>query len=219
MNAARQRPPLRGLYAITDCRTTTVAQLAADVDAALRGGACIVQYRDKRDDSERRLLEARALREVTQRHGVPLLINDDVALAASVDADGVHLGRDDVDIATARRQLPHGSLIGVSCYNRFELAQQAAAAGADYVAFGSFFASPTKPHAVAADIGLLRRARAELGLPVVAIGGISPENGAALVRAGADMLAVISALFATTDIRAAARTFADCFASTEETPS
>jgi thiamine-phosphate pyrophosphorylase len=129
----------------------------------------------------------------------------------------VHLGREDAGLDEARRRLPADALIGCSCYNRFDLAERAAAHGADYVAFGSFFASPTKPRAVPASPDLLRRARDELDLPAVAIGGITPENGAALVDAGAAMLAVISAVFDAPDITRAARAFAPCFRLTEET--
>lgn len=207
---------LHGLYVITEDRQSGAASITAKVSAALRGGARIVQYRDKTDDRARRLDEASALATLCLEHGAVFLINDDVELAAASGAEGVHLGRDDPDIATARRLLPAGSLVGVTCYNHLERAQQAAAQGADYVAFGSFFPSPTKPHAVHADLDLLRLARRELSLPVVAIGGISPENGAALVRAGADMLAVISAVFAAPDITAATQAFAPCFSPTEE---
>lgn len=217
MNITSHTHALHGLYAITDTTASNPDALSDAVEAALQGGARVLQYRDKSDDRERRLREASTLRTLTRRYDVPLLINDDIELALAVGADGVHLGRDDAAIDRARARLASGSLVGISCYNRFDLAQQAAAAGADYIAFGSFFPSPTKPHAVRAEPALLQRARTELGLPVVAIGGISPENGAALVRAGADMLAVINALFAAADISAAARTFADCFTPTEET--
>ena len=208
---------LQGLYAITEDRALSAGEACVVVEAALRGGASLVQYRDKSSDHRRRLAAATALKALCARYRVPLLINDDVELARAVGADGVHLGRDDLDVRQARARLPEHSLIGVSCYNRFELAQRAVDAGADYVAFGSFFASPTKPQAVAATPDLLRRARTELSVPTVAIGGISPENGAALVRAGADMLAVISAVFAAPDIAAAARAFAPCFNPVKET--
>jgi thiamine-phosphate pyrophosphorylase len=208
---------LHGLYAITCDRRDGATPLARRVEAAIRGGARVIQYRDKSDDAARRRAEAEVLRRVCTAAGVALLINDDIDLALAVDADGVHLGRDDTDLAAARRRLGRGRLIGVSCYDRFDLAEAASAGGADYVAFGSFHPSPTKPAAVRASPGLLRRARAELPLPAVAIGGISPENGAALVQAGAAMLAVISAVFAAADITAAARAFAPCFATAEET--
>jgi len=212
------RYPLRGLYVITADGRTGPEALVAAVDAALCGGARLVQYRDKSDDHARRGQEARALKRLCDRHRVPLLINDDLELALACGAAGVHLGRDDLDIAGARARLPAGSLIGASCYDRFELAEAAAAQGADYIAFGSFFPSPTKPLAVSAGTELLRRAHRELAIPAVAIGGISPENGAALVQAGADMLAVISAVFAAPDITAAARAFTACFNPAEETP-
>lgn len=208
---------LRGLYVITADRRLGPAALTTAVEAALQGGARVVQYRDKGRDQARRLAEASALSRLCRAHRVPLLINDDVELAIAAGADGVHLGRDDLDVGSARARLPAHSLIGVSCYDRLELAHAAAAQGADYVAFGSFFPSPTKPHAVRAETQLLRRARRELTLPAVAIGGISPENGAALVQAGADMLAVISAVFDAADVAAAARAFADCFNPAQET--
>ncbi len=211
------RPALQGLYVITEDRPPANRPTLAGVEAALLGGARIVQYRDKSDDHPRRLAEARRLRRLCADHGALLLINDDVGLARTVGADGVHLGAADATVAAARASLAPGSVVGVSCYNRFELAVQAVTAGADYVAFGSFHPSPTKPHAVRADPGLLHRARCELGLPTVAIGGISPENGAALVRAGADMLAVVSAVFAASDVAAAARAFLPCFDDAEET--
>jgi thiamine-phosphate pyrophosphorylase len=191
--------------------------LLTGVEAALRGGARIVQYRDKSIDAGRRLDEAQGLRQLCDRYDALLLINDDVQLAADSGADGVHLGRDDPDIATARRQLSANALIGVSCYNEYALARRAAEQGASYIAFGSFYPSPTKPQAVRAQPELLQRARRELALPTVAIGGISPENGAALVNAGADMLAVISAVFAAPDVEAAARAFTACFNRSEET--
>jgi thiamine-phosphate pyrophosphorylase len=208
---------LHGLYVITDdCRSGPEA-VSAKVACAIRGGARIVQYRDKGADASRRRAEAEAIRHFTRAAGIPLLINDDVALATAIGADGVHLGRDDGDVASARAALPAGCLVGVSCYNDFERARQARLAGADYVAFGAFFPSVTKPEAVRAERPLLTRTRTELHLPTVAIGGISPENGASLVAAGADMLAVVSAVFAADDITRAARAFARCFDPPEET--
>lgn len=210
-------PPLQGLYVITEDRPHTGTELVDRVGAALAGGARIVQYRDKSSDHGRRLAEARQLATICHNRGAVFLVNDDVELALAAGADGVHLGREDRDLADARRLLPADSLIGISCYDQFERARRAADQGADYIAFGSFHPSPTKPHAARAQPDLLTRARRELDLPVVAIGGISPENGAALVSAGADMLAVISAVFAAPDIAAAARAFAPCFTPTEET--
>lgn len=206
-----------GLYVITGRYHSGVDQLAEMVAAAVDGGACVVQYRDKSDDHGRRLKEAVRLRALCNERGVPLIVNDDIALACRVGADGVHLGGNDRTIADARREMPAGAIIGRSCYDSFDLAIEAAEAGADYIAFGSFFPSPTKPQAVRASTELLRRARNELDLPTVAIGGITPENGASLVAAGASLLAVISAVFATPDITRAARAFAPCFTFPEET--
>lgn len=202
---------LRGLYVITDSALAAEDGLVAQVEAALKGGAAVVQYRDKSDDVERRRNEAAALQALCSRYGVPLLVNDDVALAAEVDAAGVHLGRDDGDLAEARRLLGRDAIIGMSCYNEFARAVDAQRAGADYVAFGSFFASPTKPGAVRAGVNLLERARRELALPVVAIGGITPENGRLLVQAGADMVAVIHGVFAQPDVEAACRRYTALF--------
>jgi thiamine-phosphate pyrophosphorylase len=203
---------LRGLYVITDRALAAGRPLPELAAEAMAGGARVVQYRDKTADQVRRLAEARALAAVCRRAGALLIVNDDVELACAVRADGVHVGRDDAGIAAARARLGPDRLIGVSCYDRFDLALAARRAGADYVAFGSFFPSPTKPAAVRAQVGLLERGRRELGLPLVAIGGITPENGAALVAAGADMLAVIHAVFGATDVRAAAAAFAPLFA-------
>jgi len=203
------RFPHRGLYAITDGPR---ADLLEAVAQALAGGARVLQYRDKTTDSARRQAEAVALRQFCDAHAVPLIINDDIALAVAVGADGVHLGRDDSEVAAARAALGAGAMIGVSCYDSLDRARAAAAAGADYVAFGAFFPSPTKPHAARASLDLLRQS-ATLGLPRVAIGGITPDNARSLVEAGADFLAVISAVFGATDVRVAAQRFARLYPS------
>lgn len=198
---------LHGLYAVTpDLADTRI--LMRQAGQALKGGALALQYRNKRADALLRLEQARALRDLTRDFGVPLIVNDDVALAVEVAADGVHLGEGDASIEKARTLLGARKMIGISCYNQLTRARSAVAAGADYVAFGAFFPSGVKPHAVKADAALLRVARAELAVPIVAIGGITPQNGAALLAAGADALAVISALFEAPDIQAAAREFA-----------
>lgn len=204
---------LHGLYVITDRALAHPRPLPALVGEALAGGARVVQYRDKTADHERRRSEAAALAAVCRGAGALFVVNDDVELALAVRADGVHLGRDDPAIAAARARLGPSAVIGVSCYDRFELAVAAQRAGADYVAFGSFHPSPTKPAAVRADPGLLSTGRRELTLPRVAIGGITPENGRALVAAGAAMLAVVNAVFGAADVRAAAAAFAPLFAS------
>lgn len=201
----------RGLYAIADTSVIPADQLVRAVARAVQGGAAMIQYRDKSGEPQRRRFEAQDLMTLCRPLGKPLIINDDVELAFEVGAAGVHLGRDDGAVADARARLGDGAIIGVSCYNELERARQAAADGADYVAFGSFFPSPTKPGAVRADRDLLLAARAELGLPVVAIGGITPENGAALVEAGADLLAVITGVFGRDDIEGAARAYSRLF--------
>lgn len=185
--------PVRGLYAITDGASSPQA-LADQVVAWIAGGARVVQYRDKGADAGRRLAEAQVLRTVCRAAGVPLLINDDVALALAIRADGVHLGRDDADLRMARACLGSQALIGVSAYADLARAREAVALGADYVAFGRFFPSVTKPHAPPAPVALLRAARRALSVPVVAIGGITPENAGSLIAAGADLVAVIGGL-------------------------
>ncbi|KRE96506.1 thiamine-phosphate synthase [Frateuria sp. Soil773] len=201
-----------GLYAITDGPR---ADLLDAVAQALAGGARLLQYRDKTDDAPRRRAEAAALKRLCAAHGVPLIVNDDVALAAAVQADGVHLGERDGDIAAARAVLGERAIVGASCYNSLDRARAAAAQGASYVAFGAFFASPTKPMAPHASPELLRQSAA-LGVPRVAIGGITPDNGGSLIDAGADYLAVISAVFGAADVRRAARSFADLYSSHRE---
>ena len=168
-----------------------------------------MQYRNKTAGAVLRLEQAWALRDLTHEFSVPLVINDDVLLAQQVGADGVHLGGEDGSLADARSVLGKDKLIGLSCYNRLELARQAVRQGADYVAFGSFFSSTVKPDAVAASADLLRQARREIALPLVAIGGITAGNGRQLLEAGADALAVISAVFNAGDIRNAAQQFAN----------
>ncbi len=202
---------LRGLYAITDPKLGGELPLPQQVEQALQGGARVIQYRDKGDDPVRRLAEAQTLAGCCHRHNALLLINDDVALALASGADGVHLGRNDADIEQARAQLGECAIIGVSCYNQLQLAQQASAAGADYVAFGRFFPSQTKPGAVQTEPLLLRQARHEIDLPLVAIGGITPENGRPLIDAGADMLAVVHAIFGQPDIKTACQAFQSLF--------
>jgi thiamine-phosphate pyrophosphorylase len=202
---------IHGLYAIADSAYLAADSFVPAVQAALDGGARVVQYRHKHSDPATRARLARELNALCRTRGVPLLINDDVALAQAVGAAGVHLGRDDPEIGPARAALGPAAIIGVSCYNELDRARAAQAAGADYVAFGRFFPSRTKPQAVPATPGLLRAARAELAIPIVAIGGITPDNGGALIAAGADALAVIEGVFGQPDIRAAAERYARLF--------
>ena len=203
-------PVIKGLYALTPDSTDT-ADLLRRVRLALSGGVQVLQYRNKIASPALRLTQAQALRAVTREFGVTLIVNDDAQLAARVDADGVHLGATDGEIKTARALLGNNRLIGVSCYNQLSLAHSAVLAGADYVAFGAFYSSGVKPDAAVATLDLLRDARAELSVPIVAIGGISAENGALLVQAGADALAVISAVFDAADIQLAAKNLAKLF--------
>jgi thiamine-phosphate pyrophosphorylase len=158
-----------------------------------------------------RLSQARALLALCRRSRVPLIVNDHLDLALTVGADGVHLGAEDGSLATAREQLGPARILGASCYDRLELALEAERLGADYVAFGSFFPSGVKPGAVRASLTLLRDAKRRLSVPVVAIGGITLENAPQVIAAGADSVAVISALFGADDVRAAARRFSALF--------
>ena len=201
----------RGLYAITDSKLLSPERMVEAVALAIQGGAMMIQYRDKGDDPMRRQWEASDLSNICRPLGVPLIINDDVELAVQVMAKGVHLGKDDADIAAARAKLGPNAIIGVSCYNDLDCAIAAEKAGADYVAFGSFYPSRVKPGAVKADLELLRQAKQQLNIPVVAIGGITADNGAQLVEAGADMLAVITDIFGQADVRAAAERIANLF--------
>jgi thiamine-phosphate pyrophosphorylase len=207
--------PSRGLYAVTDGPRPDLLDVAQQ---ALDGGARLLQYRDLGADPPRRLAEAHALKRLCNAHDVPLLINGDAALARAVGAAGVHLGETAEDLASARALLGPHAIIGVSCFDSLERARTMAAAGASYVSFGAFFPSPTLPHARLAPFELLRQSAA-LGVPRVAIGGITPDNGASLVDAGADYLAAISAVFGPTDVRAAAQRFADLYRSSYSEPS
>lgn len=181
------------------------------VEDAIRGGAAIVQYRDKGTDAERRGEEARALLAVCRSRKAPLIINDDVELAKAIGADGVHIGRRDLPLALARRRLGGGAIIGVSCYDSLDNAERAQRDGADYVAFGRFFPSQTKPHATPVTTARLQGFRRRIRLPIAAIGGVIPENGASLITAGADFLAVSHGVFGQPDAEIAARKYAELF--------
>jgi len=196
-----------GLYAITDGPRD---DLLAACEAATDGGAVLLQYRDKTDDAARRLAEARALADLCARRHVALIVNDDIDLALASGAMGVHLGEQDADIASARAKLGPCAIVGVSCYDSLERARVLAAEGADYLAFGAFFPSPTKPNARTATPALLRDAKT-LDVPLVAIGGITATNAAPLIDVGANYLAVISAVFGARDVRGAARSIAALF--------
>jgi thiamine-phosphate pyrophosphorylase len=201
---------LTGLFAITP-EDPDEARLLGMAKSALIGGARLLQYRDKTADAARRLRLAIALGALCRQYGACFIVNDDLELAVRVAADGLHLGSDDGNLADARKRLPKGSLLGASCYADFDLAQAAVAAGVDYVAFGAVHPSPTKPQAVRASLELFSRCRDELGVPACAIGGITLANAAPIISAGADMLAVITDLFAAPDISARAQAFKQLF--------
>ena len=200
---------IRGLYAITPGWADS-ARLFKAVVATLAGGARVLQYRNKQAQPALRLEQALGLSALCGKAGATFIINDDVELALEVDAHGVHLGETDGDIARARKRMGPSKLIGASCYNRFELAAPALAAGADHLAFGSVFVSGTKPGAVRAPLDLFGQAR-HLSVPLVAIGGITTDNAASLIAAGASAVAVIGNLFDADDIETRARVFAGLF--------
>ena len=201
---------ISGLYAITR-ETDNTGYLLASVDAALRGGAGVVQYRDKSADVARQHEQASELLALCQRYKVPLIINDSLRLADLVGADGVHLGRDDGAIHEARIVLGRDKIIGISCYQSYSLAEAAQVAGANYVAFGSFFPSLTKPDATSAELDVLQQAARVLHIPIVAIGGITLHNADSVINAGADAIAMINALFDSQNIEATARQFTNLF--------
>lgn len=203
---------LRGLYAITDSQLLADDRLLPYCEAALRGGARLLQYRDKSGDTQKRLREASQLLELCDQHQARLIINDDLELAAKLGCD-LHLGQDDGSLPEARQRLGQQAIIGATCHHQLSLAQQAAEQQASYIAFGRFFASHTKPGEVLADTNLLQQAQS-LGLPLVAIGGISLDNASPLINAGAAMLAVIHALFAApspTEVERRASAFSQLF--------
>ena len=186
--------PKQGLYAITQPEHKSLLQVTKEVTAAIKGGAAVIQYRDKQPvDGEKLAIKLLA---ICRNNNVPLIINDDIDLAASIGADGVHLGRDDKQLADARKKLVQNTIIGVSCYNDVQRALTAQNQGATYVAFGRFFPSSSKPLAPLAKIDTLYMAKQQLHIPIVAIGGIVPDNGAQLIAAGADFLAAIDGVFA-----------------------
>ncbi|WP_455366912.1 thiamine phosphate synthase [Kaarinaea lacus] len=205
---------LHGLYVITPCSSIqplTTPELLNKVQSAIEGGARIVQYREKFLPEAERREQARALKNLCVRYEVIFLVNDDVSIAAEIETHGVHLGQTDLSLGQAREMLGNSAIIGITCHNQLALARTAQQQGADYVAFGRFFSSASKPEAIAADIELLHRAKSELSIPIACIGGITAENAKLLISAGADMLAVINAVFGADDVKQAARQLADCF--------
>lgn len=202
---------IAGLYVITPPSPLTIESLHQSAAAAISGGARVLQYRDKSQDAGWRKQVAEGLVALCRAHNVRFIVNDDVALAAAVKADGVHVGQDDAAVAVARAQLGPQAIIGVSCYNSLERAAAAVSAGADYVAFGSVFPSLTKPQAVAAPLSLFAAARAFTDRPLVAIGGITAANAGAVRAAGADAVAVIDSVFGAKNIASAAADIAKQF--------
>lgn len=207
--------PLRGLYGLYAITPAALARdpqrLYAAVAAALAGGARLLQYRDKTSDVAQRRDIARELLKLCRRRQVPLIINDDAQLAAEVEADGVHVGMSDTPLAQARALLGERAIIGVTCGNQIDRARAARQGGASYVSFGRFFDSRTKPNAPPAAIETLKEARQTIGIPICAIGGITPKNAAPLIEAGAGMVAAVGGLFDAPDIKAAAQEYSSLF--------
>ncbi len=215
-----KRFPSSGLYIITD-DSLPDQNIIATTKIALSAGANVVQLRQKTATSQQTVAHSLAeqLLILCNQHQVPLIINDDPEFAHQIGADGVHLGKDDTDIKSARERLGEQAIIGVSCYNSLELALQAQSQGADYVAFGRFFSSSSKPHATPANINLLNAAKSQINLPIVAIGGITPENAGQLVTAGADYLAVIQGIYGHSDPQLATRKYLNVLNSRTLSPS
>jgi len=197
----------RGLYVITDCVNFDTSGLLHQTGQILEAGVSVLQYRDKAPDTSLRLERAIALQGLSRRYDTVFLINDDVELAARISADGVHIGREDTTYECCRALLGPEAIIGISCYNQVEQALLAQEQGADYVAFGSFFPTTTKNTGIRASPDLLLSARRRLSVPIAAIGGITPENGAGLIEAGADLLAVVSSVYSSDDPRQAVAEF------------
>ena len=216
MNNKDYPAALRGIYGITDDSLTPAGQLLDKAERALAGGISLLQFRCKIANPELKRQQATDLLRLCRSFNTPLIINDDVELCATINADGVHLGASDPEIAMARERLGRSALIGVTCHDSLARAVAAEETGADYVAFGRFFPSHTKPTATPASLQILVAARQEIALPVVAIGGINPDNGASLIAAGADMLAVVHSLFAGDDIEANARQLGKLFENTRQ---
>lgn len=212
---------LCGLYAITDDALILEQNLLSACEQALQGGARVLQYRSKRNNDQptqfaERRKTAVALRALCHRYNALLLINDDLDLCQAADADGVHIGQNDVHVSEARHRLGRDAIIGVSCHNNDQLVAAAERYGADYVALGRFFDSKTKPGAGKAQVEDLVRIRQKTSLPIVAIGGVTADNGQLLIDAGADMLAAIHYLFSNDEILARAKILSSFFCTKEE---
>lgn len=201
---------MRGLYIVTPDWDDT-AKLLETTEAALRGGASIVQYRHKTAGTNLRREQAECLLELCRSYQRPLIINDYVDLCIALDADGVHIGGTDASVAEVRAALGSSKIVGSSCYGSMELARDAHQAGASYIAFGGFYPSRVKKYAVTTSPDIVTQAKAEIPLPNVVIGGMTPVNAAPLVTCGADMVAAISSVYSAGDPEDAARAFVSLF--------
>lgn len=208
---AQTRHTIHGLYAIADTGILAGKNICNAVEQAIQGGASLVQLRDKSSAISHRKNIALSLKKLCNVYGVHFIINDDVQLAAAINADGIHLGQKDMPITEARSIVGTQAIIGISCYNQLALAQEAQLQGADYVAFGSFFNSTTKPDAVSASIALVQKAVIQLAIPIVAIGGITADNAGPLISAGISAIAAASGVFEQDDIKAAAASYCKHF--------
>ena len=202
---------LTGLYAITDEKLITEEHFQQSVELALQGGSRIIQYRDKSSNPEKRLQQASTLRSLCELYQAIFLINDDIELAKAVNADGVHLGKDDISPTIARQVLGENAIIGISCYNNLERAIEAENNNADYVAFGAIFSSTTKSAANVAGLDIIAKAKQQLSIPVCTIGGITQENIQQVIQQGADMAAIISGIFSADDIKQSTTTLSQFF--------
>ena len=201
---------IKGLYAITpDIADTNL--LLQKVEAALQGGINLLQYRNKTANHKLQTQQARAILPLCRQYNVPLIINDSVKLCLTLDADGVHLGANDGNLEEVRARIGKDKILGASCYNRFDLALSAQQAGASYVAFGACFASETKPNAPVAGLDLFVKAKNELNIPAVAIGGITLQNAPSVIHAGAKAIAVINAIFNANDVKLSSQQFSLLF--------
>lgn len=200
-----------GLYVITDGDNPDTGELIEKSRRIVAAGVTALQYRDKHSEYPLRLKRATALQSICKKHGTLFIINDDIQLAKTLGADGVHIGRDDPDYYACRALLGDNAVIGVSCYNDLNAALDAEREGADYIAFGAFFATSSKQQTTPAPIALLTGAREKITIPIVAIGGITPENGGKLLSAGADILAVISGVYGASDPELAVKQYNQLF--------
>ncbi len=203
---------LKGLYIITDKKLIPRDRFIERVEKVIRGGAKIIQLREKGTPEDEIIRLGKVLLEITRRYGIPLIINDSPELAEKIGADGVHLGKDDTEISEARKILGDEAIIGVSCYGEIERGLKAEREGADYLAFGTPFFTPTKPDRKPTPFEILKEAKRRIKtIPLFAIGGITKENAKSVLETGVDGIAVITAVFSSPDPEEAARNLADFF--------